>query len=122
MVLLKAAIERRAMSEFAVERARQMFQARQSGRRRQQAQRARLDGDGASVRRHGPETTADPAASEESVTPVELIGALHIMHARLRRLDGWLRDEHQLNLTEMHVLSRLPANLPAHRGSDGDYR
>lgn len=44
------------------------------------------------------------------------------MLSQLRRLDGRLRDEHQLNLTEMHVLSTLPAIRPSQHVSDGDDR
>jgi DNA-binding MarR family transcriptional regulator len=87
------------MSEYAVERARQIFQVRRTGEG-QQARSARL------------------AAAETQVDPdghAELIGALHRMHSRLRHLDGWLREEHQLNLTEMHVLSMIPTVPPAQR-------
>jgi DNA-binding MarR family transcriptional regulator len=90
------------MSDFAVERARQIFQARQSERRRQ-AHASRL-GNG--------DRQADPDVAAEAG---EFIGALHIVHSRLRHLDGWLRDEHQLNLTEMHVLSAIPAAPAAQR-------
>lgn len=97
------------MSEYAVERARQMFQHRQKMRRAQPAPApaARADADAA------------PAEHDQAVSAAELIGALHIVHSRLRRLDGWLRDEHQLNLTEMHVLSQLPTIRPARR-TDAD--
>jgi DNA-binding MarR family transcriptional regulator len=80
------------MSEYAVERARQIFQARQT--------RAR------GPRLAEPEPGAAPDGDAETG---DLIGALHLIHSRLRRLDGWLREEHQLNLTEMHVLSMIPA-------------
>jgi DNA-binding MarR family transcriptional regulator len=79
------------MSEYAVERARQIFQGRQNGRAR--AQR---------LAEAGPGVDGGAEAGE-------FIGTLHLIHSRLRQLDGWLRDEHQLNLTEMHVLSMIPA-------------
>lgn len=101
------------MSEFAVERARQMFQARRKRHHEGQEHPHGLGSDDASAGRR--------AGREEPGAPVELISALDIMHSRLRRLDGWLRDEHQLNLTEMHVLSMLPTTRPAQRVSDGDY-
>jgi DNA-binding MarR family transcriptional regulator len=83
------------MGEYAVERARQIFQARQTGESRQ-ARARRL-------------AEAEPsAAPDEGAEAGELIGTLHLLHSRLRHLDGWLRDEHQLNLTEMHVLSMIP--------------
>lgn len=104
------------MSEFSVERARQMFEHRQKMRRTGAPAQAgaqtpvpRRDGDGG------------PAARDEVGFAGELIGALHIVHSRLRRLDGWLRDEHQLNLTEMHVLSRLPTAPSAPLSGDGGY-
>jgi DNA-binding MarR family transcriptional regulator len=82
------------MSEYAVERARQIFQARQASR-------------GASGRRVA---EADPdAAPGDGAEAGDVIGTLHLIHSRLRRLDGWLREEHQLNLTEMYVLSMIPA-------------
>ncbi|MDN3358702.1 MarR family transcriptional regulator [Actinomadura sp. DC4] len=84
------------MSEYAVERARQIFQARQAGEKRQ-------------VRRLA---EAGPDAGAEDV---RFIGTLHLIHSRLRHLDGWLREEHQLNLTEMHVLSMIPADPAARR-------
>jgi DNA-binding MarR family transcriptional regulator len=80
------------MSDFAVERARRIFQARQPTRERPQPAHA-------------------PAAPELG----EFVGALHVLHSRLRRLDGFLRREHQLNLTEMRVLSAVPAAPPALR-------
>jgi DNA-binding MarR family transcriptional regulator len=99
------------MSEFAVERARQMFQERQNRRHQKQAHPRRPDGG---------EPPGPRAGRQEPVADVEVIGVLHMMHSRLRRLDGWLRDEHQLNLTEMHVLSRLPATRPGQQATD-DY-
>jgi DNA-binding MarR family transcriptional regulator len=90
------------MSEYAVERARQIFRARQT----EQPRRAR------SRRLVAGETPADPGGGAEAG---DLIGALHHMYSRLRRLDGWLREEHQLNLTEMHALSWIPAVPPAQR-------
>src|ERR1700740_212435 len=89
------------MSEYAVERARQIFQVRRTGEG-QQARSRRLAAE---------ETQVDPDGH------ADLIGALHRMHSRLRHLDGWLRTEHQLNLTEMHVLSRIPAASPAQRAA-----
>jgi DNA-binding MarR family transcriptional regulator len=95
------------MSEYAVERARQIFQARQNGEsRRARAQRLT-------------KAEAEPGAAPDRDTETgQLIGALHLVHARLRQLDGWLRAEHQLNLTEMHVLSMIPA-APAARRTAG---
>lgn len=88
------------MSEYAVERARQIFQARQGG---QAAAGRRL------------------AAAEEQGEPDgdagAFIGTLHLMHSRLRHLDGWLREEHELNLTEMHVLSMIPTVPSAPRAA-----
>ncbi|GAB2856805.1 hypothetical protein GCM10027176_69060 [Actinoallomurus bryophytorum] len=85
------------MSEYAVERARQIFQARQSGQIRPQ-------------RRTAADTRTEPgAAPGGDARAGELIGTLHLLHSRLRQLDGWLREEHRLNLTEMHVLSMIPA-------------
>ena len=93
------------MSEYAVERARQIFQARQTGESRR-AHGQRLAG-------------AEPAsATDEGAEAGDVIGALHLIHSRLRRLDGWLREEHQLNLTEMHVLSMVPA-APSARSAVG---
>jgi DNA-binding MarR family transcriptional regulator len=87
------------MSEYAVERARRMFQARQTGQSRQERSQWLL----------AVEARAEPnAVPSGGAEADELIGALHLMHSRLRHLDGWLRDEHQLNLTEMHVLSMIP--------------
>lgn len=88
------------MSDFAVERARRIFQARQLPQRHAGAAAA--------------EPRATPAAPE-GVEPGEFIGALHVLHSRLRRLDGFLRREHRLNLTEMRVLSSVPAAPPALR-------
>jgi DNA-binding MarR family transcriptional regulator len=87
------------MSEYAVERARQIFQSRRS----QGARRL---------------TGAEPGAAqaEDGGEAGDVIGTLHLLHSRLRRLDGWLREEHRLNLTEMHVLSVIPAARPAGRG------
>jgi len=82
------------MSEYAVERARQIFQ----GRRNEENHRV-------SARRLA---EAEPGA-DGGAEAGEFLGALHLLHSRLRQLDGWLRDEHQLNLTEMHVLSMIPA-------------
>jgi DNA-binding MarR family transcriptional regulator len=87
------------MSEYAVERARQIFQARQT--RETRARGPRLAEAGPS------------AAPDGDAEAGDLIGALHLIHSRLRRLDGWLREEHQLNLTEMHVLSMIPAEPSA---------
>jgi DNA-binding MarR family transcriptional regulator len=87
------------MSEYAVERARQIFQVRRTGEG-QQARSRRLAAE---------ETQVDPDGH------ADLIGALHRMHSRLRHLDGWLREEHQLSLTEMHVLSMIPTVPPAQR-------
>jgi DNA-binding MarR family transcriptional regulator len=86
------------MSEYAVERARQIFLARQTREGR---------------RAHG-QRLAEPGP-DEGAGAGDVIGALHLMHSRLRRLDGWLREEHQLNLTEMHVLSMIPAAPSAAR-------
>ncbi|WP_329236324.1 MarR family winged helix-turn-helix transcriptional regulator [Actinoallomurus sp. NBC_01490] len=88
------------MTEYAVQRAREMFQARQAGQSR------RAD----SRRLSAPEAEAEPDGD-----PGDLIGALQLIHSRLRRLDGWLRAEHRLNLTEMHVLSVIPTVPPARR-------
>ena len=96
------------MSEYAVERARQMFQARQSRQVRPQ-RRTAADG------RAGP-----GAPPDGDVRAGELIGTLHLLHSRLRRLDGWLREEHRLNLTEMHVLSMIPTAPSARRTSGRD--
>jgi DNA-binding MarR family transcriptional regulator len=91
------------MSEYAVERARQIFQARQSGQVR--PQRGAAAG-----------TRAEPGERPDGDARAgELIGTLHLLHSRLRRLDGWLREEHQLNLTEMHVLSKIPTAPPGRR-------
>jgi DNA-binding MarR family transcriptional regulator len=90
------------MSEYAVERARQIFRARQVEQSRQTRPRRLAAG----------ETPPDPGGDTEAG---ELIGALHHVHSRLRHLDGWLREEHQLNLTEMHVLSLIPAVSPDRR-------
>lgn len=93
------------MSDFAVERARQMFQHRQKAR---QAQTPQRDG--------------DEAADRDGVgTAADLIGALQIVHSRLRRMDGWLRHRHRLNLTDMHILARIPAAPPAPGAADGGY-
>jgi DNA-binding MarR family transcriptional regulator len=93
------------MSEYAVERARQIFQARQSRQVRPQ-------------RGTAADTRTEPgAAPGGDVRGDELIGTLHLLHSRLRRLDGWLREEHQLNLTEMHVLSKIPTAPPGRRES-----
>jgi DNA-binding MarR family transcriptional regulator len=91
------------MSEYAVERARQIFQARQSGQVRTQ-------------RRTAADARTEPdAAPDGDAQAGELIGSLHLLHSRLRQLDGWLREEHRLNLTEMHVLSMIPAALSGRR-------
>ena len=90
------------MSEYAVERARQIFQARQT----RESRRARGS-------RHA---EAEPGkAPDGGAEAGDVIGTLHLIHSRLRRLDGWLREEHQLNLTEMHVLSMIPAAPSAPR-------
>jgi DNA-binding MarR family transcriptional regulator len=90
------------MSEYAVERARQIFQARQVT----QSQQAR------SRRLADTEMQVDPGGGAEAG---DLIGALHRIHSGLRHLDGWLREKHQLNLTEMHVISMIPTVPPAQR-------
>ena len=90
------------MTEYAVERAREMFQARQAAQSRQAGSR-RL---------------AAEEAQAEPDDDGDLIGTLHRIHSRLRRLDGWLRAEHRLNLTEMHVLSVIPTVPPARRTRD----
>jgi DNA-binding MarR family transcriptional regulator len=90
------------MSEYAVERARQIFRAKQT----EQGREAR------SWRLAAGETPADP---DDGGDAGDLIGALHRVHSRIRHLDGWLREEHQLSLTEMHVLSRIPAVSSAQR-------
>jgi DNA-binding MarR family transcriptional regulator len=42
------------------------------------------------------------------------------MYSRLRQFDDWLRAQHELNLTELHVLASLPDALPARpTGQDG---
>jgi DNA-binding MarR family transcriptional regulator len=87
------------MSEYAVERARRMFEARQAAPDRPARRLA--------------ETPPAPRPDD----PGDLIGTLQVMHARLRQLDGWLREEHRLNLTEMHVLSVIPSTPPARRAS-----
>lgn len=94
-----------AMNDFAVERARRIFQAGQltQGERRQPA------------RAHVQQRHAGAPAAPESVEPDEFIGALHVLHSRLRQLDGFLRREHRLNLTEMRVLSAVPAAPPGLR-------
>jgi DNA-binding MarR family transcriptional regulator len=90
------------MSEYAVERARQIFQARRTGESRR-ARGQRL-------------AEAEPsAAPDDDAEAGDVIGMLHLLHSRLRRLDGWLREEHQFNLTEMHVLSMIPAAPSAPR-------
>lgn len=101
------------MSEYAVERARQIFQ----GRRDRAAHAARLEAaqDGAAPNGAVGAGAAKVGDAKTGVTQTgdaeagDIIGTLHLLHSRLRRLDGWLREEHQLNLTEMHVLSRIPA-------------
>jgi DNA-binding MarR family transcriptional regulator len=94
------------MSEYAVERARQIFQARQS---RQVRPRRHTAADG----------PAEPGAAPGGDAGAgELIGELHLLHSRLRQLDGWLREEHRLNLTEMHVLSMIPV-APSGRRTAG---
>ncbi|GLY88745.1 MarR family winged helix-turn-helix transcriptional regulator [Actinoallomurus iriomotensis] len=90
------------MSEYAVERARQMFQSRQ-----------------ASESRHSRRPVAAETPAEPDGDAGDLIGALHLIHSRLRRLDGRLRAEHRLNLTEMHVLSVIPT-VPPSRRTRGD--
>jgi DNA-binding MarR family transcriptional regulator len=89
------------MSEYAVERARQMFQARQSRRSRRPVTRERQV-----------EPDTRPEGDAEN-----LIGRLHLAYARLRQVDGWLREQHQLNLTEMHVLSLIPPAPPTRRAA-----
>lgn len=109
------------MSDFAVERARRIFQSRQANG---QTGRQANQGGQRQPRTHTPQVHAGrgqaaPRAVPESAAETgDLIGALHIMHSRLRHLDGWLRTEHQLNLTEMHVLSSIPA-ATAPRGAVG---
>jgi DNA-binding MarR family transcriptional regulator len=92
------------VTEYAVERARRMFQARQAGQSR------RAD----SRRPAAPGTEAEPDGDAG-----DLIGSLQLIHSRLRRLDGRLRAEHRLNLTEMHVLSMIPT-VPPSRRTRGD--
>jgi DNA-binding MarR family transcriptional regulator len=96
------------MSEFAVERARQMFQARKTRQGGQpQARTPQL---------HTEEGPVEPGAVPKGAAETsELIGALHFMHSRLRHLDLWLRNDHQLNLTEMYVLSSIPTASSAQR-------
>ena len=96
------------MSEYAVERARQMFQARQGRQVRPR-------------RRTVAESRTEPGGTPDGDARAgELIGTLHLLHSRLRQLDGWLREEHRLNLTEMHVLSTIPAAPSARRASGRD--
>jgi DNA-binding MarR family transcriptional regulator len=104
---LNRGIGGQTMSEYAVERARQMFQARQSREARPQ-------------RRTAVDTRAEPSAAPDGdVRAGELIGTLHLLHSRLRQLDGWLREEHRLNLTEMHVLSMIPTTPSVLRRTAG---
>jgi DNA-binding MarR family transcriptional regulator len=91
------------MSEYAVERARRLFQARQTD----ETQRARSPRLAEAEARSGPEAG-------------DLIGVLQLMHTRLRRLDGRLREEHRLNLTELHVLSMIPTVPPTRADGRGD--
>lgn len=95
------------MSEYAVERARQIFQARQS---RQIRPRRRTAAD---------TRTESDAAPDGDARAGELIGTLHLLHSRLRQLDGWLREEHRLNLTEMHVLSMISTAPSVRRRTAG---
>jgi DNA-binding MarR family transcriptional regulator len=103
------------MNDFAVERARRIFQSRQAngqtGRQADQAdQGGRRQPRTHAPQRHAGRVQAAPSPVPESAAESgDVIGALHIMHSRLRQLDAWLRTEHQLNLTEMHVLSSIPA-------------
>lgn len=90
------------MSEYAVERAREIFQARRTGR----SQRGRPP------RLAATQAQAEPDGDAETG---DVIGALHLVHSRLRQLDGWLREAHQLNLTEMYVISMIPTAPPAQR-------
>jgi DNA-binding MarR family transcriptional regulator len=96
------------MSEYAVERARQIFQARQSRQARPRRRTAAAE---------PAETDAAPGGDPGAG---ELIGTLHLLHSRLRQLDGWLREEHRLNLTEMHVLSTIPDAVSARRTAGRD--
>ncbi|MEU6345854.1 MarR family transcriptional regulator [Streptomyces sp. NPDC046977] len=83
------------MSEFAVERARRIIQGRRA------------------AAKHPPGPPGGPGGrSSESGAGLpgettEFVVALHIMYARIRQFDEWLRSEYQLNLTELHVLSAL---------------
>lgn len=112
------------MSEFAVERARQMFQARKSRQATRQAATPSAGRRGDKPPARTTRSGAVGAAAETDTTagdPPEslaLIGELHLIHSRLRQLDGRLRDEHKLNLTEMHVLSRIPAARQVAAGGD----
>jgi DNA-binding MarR family transcriptional regulator len=85
----------RALSEFAVERMRQIIQARS------------IDPKPQEPRTHAP---ANPPAD------TELIGAVNAMYSRLRHFDEWLRSQHQLNLTELHVLVSVPSVPSEGRG------
>ncbi|MFI5758531.1 MarR family winged helix-turn-helix transcriptional regulator [Streptomyces sp. NPDC051569] len=103
------------MSEFAVERARQIFGARAPAPQARPAAPARRPGP-------PPVPPASPVPpvgiSDDAAETGEFIGALNAMYARLRRFDEWLRSEHQLNLTELHVLSVVPTTpQPVGRGS-----
>ncbi|MFJ4923937.1 MarR family winged helix-turn-helix transcriptional regulator [Streptomyces sp. NPDC088725] len=97
------------MNDFVVERARQIFQARRpAAPEPRPAPRARAV----------PRAKAPAAERMEMTETGEFIGALNTMYARLRRFDEWLRNEHQLNLTELHVLSAIPTTpQPAGRGA-----
>jgi DNA-binding MarR family transcriptional regulator len=90
------------MSEYVVERAREIFQARRTGQGRRERP-PRVAG------------TREQAEQDGDAGPGDFIGALHLIHSRLRRLDGWLREKHQLNLTEMYVISVIPTVPPAQR-------
>jgi DNA-binding MarR family transcriptional regulator len=43
----------------------------------------------------------------------EVISAVNTLYSRLRRFDEWLRNQHQLSLTELHVLTSVSPEPPA---------
>jgi DNA-binding MarR family transcriptional regulator len=107
-------VKEQAMNETAVERAKRIIQGRAGGSAAV-ARRPAVPPAGAEPCTKKPGSAA-PALMADGEN---FIGTLNIMFSRLRQFDDWLRAQHELNLTELHVLDSLPDALPTVPNAQG---